>query len=61
MLQKDDMRVLKYKRSRFDAPNDQYKEIMVNIVVGDQDMTLGLYEFHKLVKLVNLTVEAEKA
>lgn len=55
LLQKDDMRILVYDKT----PDSDFREMMVSIVVGDQDMTLTRYEFHKLFKLTDLVMQAE--
>jgi hypothetical protein len=57
MLQKEHMRILVYDKT----PDEKVREMYVNIVVGEQDMTLSRYEFHKLVKLAQLVMEAERS
>ncbi len=56
LLQKEDIRVLVYDKT----PDGNFREMMVNIVVGDQYMTVTRYEFHKLIKLAELVIEAER-
>lgn len=57
MLQKENMRILVYDKT----PDGESREMMTNIVVGDQDITLTRYEFHKLVRLAELVMQAERS
>ncbi len=57
MLQKEDVRILVYD----DTPVGDYRVMKVNIVVGAQDITLTRSEFHRLIKLSNLVMEAERS
>ena len=57
MLQKGDIRILVYD----DTPIGDFREMKVNIVVGAQDITLSRPEFHKLIKLAGLVMEAERS
>lgn len=52
-LQKDNIRILVYASPRYPPPNDHYKETKVSIVVGSEDMTLGLGEYKQLVSMID--------
>ena len=56
MLQKEGIRVLVYDKT----PDGESRQMMVNIVVGSQDMTLTRHEFHRLSNIIELVREAEK-
>jgi hypothetical protein len=56
LLQKENMRILIYDKT----PDEKTREMYVNIVVGDQDMTLSRYEFHKLITLAKIAMQAER-
>ena len=56
LLQKEDIRILVYDKT----PDDEPRQMMVNIVVGNEDIMLTRCEFHKLIKLANLVMQAER-
>lgn len=56
LLQKENIRILIYD----ETPDDNFRKMMVNIVVGASDITLTQSEYHRLYKLMNLANQANK-
>jgi hypothetical protein len=56
LLQKENMRILVYD----ETPDGEFPEMMVNITVDNQDMTLTRYQFHKIHNLMTHVRELEK-
>jgi hypothetical protein len=56
LLQNDNLRILVYNKT----PDEDYADVMVNIVAGAEDITLTRFEFHKLLRMMEVVQEFAK-